>query len=593
MPKKISKDANDDNDERTVESRDADSASNCDILSLRSNKRSIADQELLDSKELSSSCHTDASQIDSSLAGKVDFQDEDNLEEIVVEKPPKIVRHRRAFFNIGGKSHLWPDGLYTYVFDHRMHSEPKSLLLKAFKEIGDRVPCVKFVPADKNSEQYIIHTSHNIAQCSSDTLGFMPGIQAMVNIGEYCNYGLAMHEVFHVLGAIHTQNRPDRDNFVEINWDNINKAAAHSFYRKVGDVSPSDGEYDYKSAMHYPAYAFNLKEGVPSLRALNSTVKLKDYGHYVLDEQDYESLKRWYGCSTQTLTESSTEGSAEGSADKSTDNSTDGSTDNSTDNSTDSSTDNSTDGSTDNSTDNSTEGSTNNLTEGSTDNLTDSDNSADSSSDSSSDKSIDNSTGDNSTDSSSNDTKRKTRKMRRWNPDCIVGPWSGWSDCKNRYKIKSRYIEMPPNSGGLSCPNEHKKIRCRPKRWRKRSAEPETIVVEVTDFIDEENGKVVSHLKKKVRVVEGRPIELVVANPKNFPTKWYRVIDGNDFLLSPTENQIYRTAAGNNRLTIDNSSVEDNDGQLFVTKIFMKYTILRVAWIIEVLSEDEYFSNSA
>lgn len=509
MPNLSLKSPKEDKDERAAPRH---SARNCDLPRRKTAKRSSIHSKDLEVEEEPYSCpffEVHASQVDPSLAGKVDSRDEDDLMEMIFEKPPKIVRHRRAFFNPGGKSHLWPNGEYVYVFDRNIDPIPKSLLLKAFKEIGEKVPCVKFIPADGNSERYIIHTSHNMAQCSSDTLGYMPDIQALVNVGAYCDYALVMHEVFHVLGAIHTHNRPDRDDFVAINWDNIDPAQAHNFKKKEGAIGPSENEYDYRSAMHYPANAFNFKGGnEPTLLALDKRIKLKDFGHYVLDEQDYESLKKWYGCDSSNSTPETTP--------------------------------------------------TTTATEESDDGM--------------------------------------TSYEERWDPDCIVGPWSDWSVCEDGYKTKQRYTEMPQNSdGGLSCPNKKKQIRCRPRRRHGRSTEPTPAshpdMVVVEDF-EEDSGKAVTHMKKIVTVVEGQPIVLVVSNPKKFPLKWYLVIGGEDRELSSNEYNIYRTAAGNNRLTINGSSVEDNDGQLFVTKILMKNSILRVAWSIEVLGEDEYFSNT-
>ena len=39
--------------------------------------------------------------------------------------------------------------------------------------------------------------------------------------GSFQFTGVVVHEMLHIMGVIHEQNRPDRDNFVTINWANI------------------------------------------------------------------------------------------------------------------------------------------------------------------------------------------------------------------------------------------------------------------------------------------------------------------------------------------------------------------------------------
>jgi hypothetical protein len=68
------------------------------------------------------------------------------------------------------------------------------------------------------------------------------------------------HEMMHALGFGHEQSRPDRDNYVDIIWDNIMDDMKPQF-NKVHSSDSLGTDYDFNSIMHYPSNAWAKNDG--------------------------------------------------------------------------------------------------------------------------------------------------------------------------------------------------------------------------------------------------------------------------------------------------------------------------------------------
>lgn len=70
--------------------------------------------------------------------------------------------------------------------------------------------------------------------------------------------GTIMHEFLHAIGFYHMQSATERDDFVKIEWDNIQAGTANNFNKyDANRITNFQVEYDVSSVMHYSAYAFS------------------------------------------------------------------------------------------------------------------------------------------------------------------------------------------------------------------------------------------------------------------------------------------------------------------------------------------------
>ncbi|XP_075948945.1 high choriolytic enzyme 1-like [Anarhichas minor] len=159
---------------------------------------------------------------------------------------------------------LWKkasNGLVTIPFtiNSQFTSRERQSIDRAMKAYHSST-CLRFVPR-RNENDYI--SVENKAGCFS-SLGRTGGRQVLSLNRQGCiYYGIIQHEINHALGFQHEQTRSDRDNYVRINWENINPQMAYNFHKQ--DTNNLNSPYDYSSIMHYGKTAFSIQHGKDSI----------------------------------------------------------------------------------------------------------------------------------------------------------------------------------------------------------------------------------------------------------------------------------------------------------------------------------------
>ncbi|ELU08385.1 hypothetical protein CAPTEDRAFT_66395, partial [Capitella teleta] len=118
----------------------------------------------------------------------------------------------------------------------------------------DNEKCIDILPRDQESDHVELWDS---GSCSS-AVGKSGGRQ-MLSLTSTCvqRHGTIMHEFLHAFGFYHEQSRSDRDEWIIVNYDNIEEGKEHNFRKyDEDDINLAGTEYDYGSVMHYGPYGF-------------------------------------------------------------------------------------------------------------------------------------------------------------------------------------------------------------------------------------------------------------------------------------------------------------------------------------------------
>ncbi len=159
----------------------------------------------------------------------------------------------QAGIGITPRSYLWPDRLVPYQIHQNLPNQER--VRDAIKHWEEHTS-IRFVErTDANASQYSNYVLFRPGNGCSSYVG-MQGKMQPITLATACSTGNTIHEIGHAIGLWHEQSRADRDDFVDVRYENIISLYAFNFDKQVNNGQDL-GEYDYGSIMHYPRWAFS------------------------------------------------------------------------------------------------------------------------------------------------------------------------------------------------------------------------------------------------------------------------------------------------------------------------------------------------
>jgi len=187
----------------------------------------------------------------------------------------------------------WRDGFIVHP-DRNFNQQEFEVINAALYELST-VLCIQVLmwPQDSSpTGDYVEMIRGGDGSGCWSYVGRLGGRQDLNLQANGCVYkGTVMHEAIHALGYNHEQCRPDRDDHVNVFFQNIDPAMAYN-YDKMMDTTTFGTAYDTRSIMHYNSYDFS-NNGQPAILAKDGS-QVGSQG--VLTGNDIDKLKRMYNC---------------------------------------------------------------------------------------------------------------------------------------------------------------------------------------------------------------------------------------------------------------------------------------------------------
>jgi hypothetical protein len=185
---------------------------------------------------------------------------------------------------------LWDKSVIPYSINPSLPAPQR--VQKAIDYFNQHTP-VRFIPYDGSQPDALVFEPGE-EECLS-YIGRTGGLQP-IRLVRNCGTQEILHEIMHALGFIHEQSRPDRDQYVEILWPNIDEHYQSEFAIVPDSLfeSERDSPFDYRSIMMYRPSVFSVHSGLNTMQSVVKSSQINPVSEG-LSDTDIARVNRLYG----------------------------------------------------------------------------------------------------------------------------------------------------------------------------------------------------------------------------------------------------------------------------------------------------------
>lgn len=168
--------------------------------------------------------------------------------------------------------HIWPNNTMIYTIDQELINSDQVAGDNRVERIREAMNIIESNTVirfkERTNEEFFVKFVPGISPSSKIGMKTTPGF-IFRNIGQELKLSIRVptytiiHEIMHALGFYHEQSRPDRDNFININYNNVSSSSHSQFDVAPWGFDKQYGNFDWNSIMLYNSYTAAIDRSVP------------------------------------------------------------------------------------------------------------------------------------------------------------------------------------------------------------------------------------------------------------------------------------------------------------------------------------------